>query len=73
MTKDQIEEYKKTSKIGDRFVYSKEGLSSHPTIYFVIGVEDRGPLFSIREKTPDHMCLMDWNWLDSYSLIHKQA
>ena len=67
MTTEEIEEYKKTAKVGDRLVYRNS-----KQIEYVRDVRERGVITSLNEKRPDHQWLIDWSRLNNYTIIHKE-
>lgn len=67
MTSEQIEDYKKTAKVGDRFFHP-----AYKYLVYVRGVENRGVVTSLREKTPDHQSLYEWEYLVRWDLVHKE-
>jgi hypothetical protein len=67
MNKQEIEEYKKTAKIGDRLVYKET-----KQIQYVRAVEERGIVTSLKKDWPDHQWLLEWSRLVNYTIIHKE-
>lgn len=70
MTTEEIDQYKRHARVGDRIAYG----FNFPDIWYVQSVEERGVVVSLREKAADHKHLIDFGRLINprYKIAHKE-